>query len=243
MNNRKFQKKTRSKNKPNQPKKRSKKKEKLKEELEFMKKIQEKLKLANEEKDFLQYFPRYTNYNKNGVNIKMEFYKEIPKENKQEIIDLLRSNMKVMYEEADGWGWNESQKFNELVSEEARFLVLKKIDEKNNDQESESKGSFAGFAHFRFVEDDKRAVVYLYELQLVPDVCGKGIGKFVMQFLELIVFKFNLNGLVLTCFTANSRALNFYLNHMKYSIDRTSPQDSLDEVSSYRILSKIIRNI
>lgn len=39
------------------------------------------------------------------------------------------------------------------------------------------------FAQYRFVEEDERAVLYIYELQLAPAARRKGVGKFLTQVL------------------------------------------------------------
>ena len=45
------------------------------------------------------------------------------------------------------------------------------------------------FVHYRFVVEEDFPVLYVYELQLEKCVQGKGLGKFLMQLLELIACK------------------------------------------------------
>ena len=47
----------------------------------------------------------------------------------------------------------------------------------------------AGAVQVRFVEEEKLAVLYVYELQLQRGFQGKGVGRFVMQLLELVARK------------------------------------------------------
>jgi ribosomal protein S18 acetylase RimI-like enzyme len=46
---------------------------------------------------------------------------------------------------------------------------------------SSSSSQPTAFAQYRFVEEDGRAVLYIYELQLAPAARRKGVGKFLTQ--------------------------------------------------------------
>jgi GNAT superfamily N-acetyltransferase len=46
-----------------------------------------------------------------------------------------------------------------------------------------------GFVHYRFVLEEDVPVLYVYELQLESRVQGKGLGKFLMELIELIAQK------------------------------------------------------
>lgn len=46
-------------------------------------------------------------------------------------------------------------------------------------------------------------VIFSYELQLEPIVQRKGLGKFMMQILELVAFKNNMRKVVLTILKQN----------------------------------------
>eukprot|EP00240_Pyramimonas_obovata_P018300 CAMPEP_0118957472 /NCGR_PEP_ID=MMETSP1169-20130426/62121_1 /TAXON_ID=36882 /ORGANISM="Pyramimonas obovata, Strain CCMP722" /LENGTH=73 /DNA_ID=CAMNT_0006905555 /DNA_START=2412 /DNA_END=2633 /DNA_ORIENTATION=+ len=48
----------------------------------------------------------------------------------------------------------------ELEDEDARFLVLRRR------SEAEGKGEALGYVHFRFVDEEGAAMLYVYELQL-----------------------------------------------------------------------------
>ena len=47
----------------------------------------------------------------------------------------------------------------------------------------------AGAVQVRFVEEEELPVLYVYELQLRGGYQGKGVGRFVMQLLELVARK------------------------------------------------------
>ena len=48
-----------------------------------------------------------------------------------------------------------------------------------------------GFVHYRFVVEEDVPVVYVYELQLESTAQKKGLGKFLMQLIELVARKVN----------------------------------------------------
>ena len=79
------------------------------------------------------------------------------------------------------------------------------------------------------------------ELQLAPAARGNGLGKFVMQLLELMATKHKMQFMMLTVFKINDGAMRFYLDKLKYSVDETSPSRcAVDDESSYEILSKCL---
>ena len=84
-------------------------------------------------------------------------------------------------------------------------------------------------------------MLYVYELQLAPAARGNGLGKFVMQLLELMATKHKMQFMMLTVFKINDGAMRFYLDKLKYSVDETSPSRcAVDDESSYEILSKCL---
>ena len=48
-------------------------------------------------------------------------------------------------------------------------------------------GNMIAMCHFRFDTDEDVEVLYCYEIQLLKAARGKGLGKFLMQTLELMV--------------------------------------------------------
>lgn len=76
------------------------------------------------------------------------------------------------------------------------------------DQESKP----VGFCSFRFEFDaEKQApVLYLYEIQLDSQVKRKGLGKWMMQILELLAIKYGMDCVMLTVFKENEEGLSFY---------------------------------
>jgi len=141
---------------------------------------------------------------------------------------LINDNMKSLYE-LSSWGWNDKGKKEEMMEDNARYLLASNPD-----------GKIVAMSHFRFDVDDDVEVLYCYEIQLSEEVRGKGLGKFFLQILELMAMKAKMKKVILTVFKANTRAVNFFTK-MKYTIDETSPmyEDASNlENYDYEIYSK-----
>lgn len=97
------------------------------------------------------------------------------------------------------WQAEEKSKRREMVSPEARYLFAYEspntdANEISNLVETRSsytdhasdKDPVVGFVQYRFTIEEEIPVLYVYELQLEPRVQGMGLGKFLMQLIELI---------------------------------------------------------
>lgn len=90
------------------------------------------------------------------------------------------------------WPVEEKVKRREMVAPEARYIfVYEEALERTSATCVEERGpiTMLGFLHFRFLIEEELPVLYVYELQLEPRVQGKGLGKFLMQLIELIARK------------------------------------------------------
>lgn len=82
-----------------------------------------------------------------------------------------------------------------------------------------------------------RPVIYCYELHVKDGHQGVGIGSALLEYLEAITKNALTRPLVmLTCFTASQRTINFYNQH-GYELDEISPDPAL---SDYIILRKLL---
>jgi len=206
------------------------KKEKRKEEI--MKKNEAVLavKNANMVDDPLAALPAFATYKRNELDLTLHSKRasQMSEDEMDICYNLVKDNMQLMYENSN-WGWNEKEKKIEMTEENARYLYA--LDGEKN---------IVAMTHFRFDVDDDVEVIYCYEIQLVNSIRGKGLGKFMIQVLELMALKAKMKKVVLTVFKANSRAVNFF-NKLKYTIDCTSPHyiDPLHpEDYDYEIMSK-----
>ena len=149
---------------------------------------------------------------------------------KAQVFDLLKTNMEAKYEEA--WGWNDKTKTKELFEDEARYILVR----------AEGSDDIVSFAHFRFSLEGVFKVVYIYEVQVEAAYRSQGIGKRLVQLLELIAVKHGLEWTMCTVFKCNPRSMKFFMDKMKYEIDETSPsQADVYEEEPYEILSKDLR--
>jgi GNAT superfamily N-acetyltransferase len=98
-------------------------------------------------------------------------------------------NMEVLFGPHE-WPAEENMKRWEMVSPEARYIFARRS---SVPSEANSSASFSdpvvAFVHFRFGLEHEVPVLYIYETQLEKSVQGKGLGKFLMQLLELVARK------------------------------------------------------
>ncbi|CAN1200896.1 Probable glycerol-3-phosphate acyltransferase 3 [Linum perenne] len=133
------------------------------------------------------------------------------------------------------WPQEEKVKRREMVSPEALYIF---VQEEDLDDKAVP---LVGFVHYRFTLEEEIPVVYVYEIQLESRVQGKGLGKFLMQLVELIARKNCMSAIVLTVQKANVAAMDFYTNKMRYGISSISPSlfdPMMEAEKSYEILCK-----
>ncbi|XP_040996309.1 N-alpha-acetyltransferase 40-like isoform X1 [Juglans microcarpa x Juglans regia] len=223
---------------------------KRKEILEKKKAIDDCIKSASADKDPLASFLPFRSYDRNGlsVHLKAECGDKLSFPIKQYIMSLLKDNMEEPY--GSDWPTEEKVKRREMVVPEARYIFVHETPNEcsyRTEREQtymnciEDKGHIVGFVHYRFTLEEEIPVLYVYELQLEPRVQAKGLGKFLMQLIELVAHKNRMGAVMLTVQKANSLAMNFYLNKLRYVIAAVSPSrvDPLIGVEkSYEILCK-----
>lgn len=234
------------------------KKVKRSEELARKKAVEEVIKVAYAKKDHLIDFPAFINFDRNGISVHLESGTGdfLSFSHKQFIQDLLKINMEGPY--GAEWSREEKVKRREMVAADARyiFVQLNESDLFEDIRHSDIlqtrmktcqylwKGSgnhVIAFAHYRFIVEEDFPVLYVYELQLEEHIQGKGLGKFLMQLLELIACKNNMKAVMLTVQKRNMVAMNFYMKKLRYKISSVSPS-RVDPVigadSTYEILYK-----
>ncbi|XP_063675467.1 N-alpha-acetyltransferase 40-like [Bolinopsis microptera] len=213
------------------------KKQQRKEMLARMGAAQQLLSKANvSDKDHMDTLIPFKKYNRNNVDLSIEcvHYEQVKDDGDtfETIYQILEGNMKAEYD-ACYWGWNEKDKRDELKEKNPWFLVAKN-----------SEGQTVAFSHFKFDFDEEIAVLYCYEVQVTEEMRGKGVGKFLMQILELIGSKAEMQKIMITVFKHNPRAIHFFADILKYADDETSPKfmDPMDEKDyCYEIMSKTLK--
>ncbi|XP_016670204.1 N-alpha-acetyltransferase 40 isoform X3 [Gossypium hirsutum] len=215
-----------------------KKKLKRKEILEKKKAADQLLKVASAQIDHLTSFPSFCYFNKNGLCLRLESGRGDKLSNctKQQIQKLLKANMMGPY--GSEWAVEEKVKRREMVAPEARYIF---VYWNANEMMDNAFTPLLGFLHFRFTLEEEIPVLYLYELQLDSSVQGKGLGKFLMQLVELIAQENRMGAVVLTVQKSNSLAMKFYISKLRYVESSISPSrvDPLVGVEkNYEILCK-----
>lgn len=162
-------------------------------------------------------------------------------------LKLFEDNMGEMYK-SSSWGLDMEDKRKEFTHDDARFLIVLADDKDSDATPSDNRThpqEVLGFAHFRYEEDDEddptAPVSYLYELQVHASQQKAGLGKRLMNIIELLALKSKMHKVMLTVFKINTKAMGFYLNKMKYEVDECSPSNfegEENENCDYEILSK-----
>lgn len=230
------------------------KKPKRKDILEKKKAIDDLIKAASADKHPLDSFPSFRHFHKNGLSVYLESGcgDKLSSPTKQYIMGLLKANMEGPY--GSEWPTEEKVKRKEMVMPEARYIFVHEAPNASSDENItvserketltvcfENRGSMVGFVQYRFTLEEEIPVLYVYELQLEPHVQVKGLGKFLMQLIELIARKNRMGAVVLTVQKANLLAMDFYLNKLRYIISTISPSrvdPLIGDEKSYEILCK-----
>ncbi|CAK9164369.1 unnamed protein product [Ilex paraguariensis] len=213
-------------------------KEKMKrrEILEKKKAIGEIIRAASAfDNDHLSAFPTFCHYHRNGLSVYLKSGRgdKLSSQLKQYIQNLLKINMEGPY--GSDWPAEEKVKRKEMVAPEACYIFAREapdavtnrsdelVEGERNTHVVDDGGPIVGFVHYRFTIEEAIPVLYVYELQLEPRVQGKGLGKFLMQLMELIACKSCMGAVVLTVQKANLSAMDFYRSKLRYSISAVSP--------------------
>ncbi|XP_041354621.1 N-alpha-acetyltransferase 40-like [Gigantopelta aegis] len=207
------------------------KKLKRKEETAKMKLSLVKVDNCNKMEDPLAPFVVFKKFDRNGLVAKIEC-KRVGDLDKQTIdwaFELTKTNMKDLYAQSE-WGWKDREKKDEMIEHKAWYLVARDNDDKP-----------IAFVHFRFDMEFDEEVLYLYEIQLVPEIRKKGLGKFLVLTLELMANKYDMRKVMLTSFKHNKEGFDFF-KALKYDVDEISPEARVfEEGYDYIIMSKLTK--
>ncbi|RDW82512.1 hypothetical protein BP6252_03624 [Coleophoma cylindrospora] len=108
-------------------------------------------------------------------------------------------------------GWKPRSKRKEMKLLDLKYLLVKLND------------SLEGFVSFMPTYEDDYPVIYTYEIHLTTTLRGTGLASHLMKQLEKVATRIpGIEKLMLTCFTSNERAVQFY-QKLGYSKDEYSP--------------------
>ncbi|XP_064407813.1 N-alpha-acetyltransferase 40 isoform X3 [Latimeria chalumnae] len=206
------------------------KKQKRLEERAAMDAVFAKVEAANKLGDPLEAFPVFKKYDRNGLNISIECKRvsSLDPATVEWAYELTKANMQALYEQSE-WGWKDREKKEEMTDDRAWYLIAR-----------EEGSTTVAFSHFRFDVECGDEVLYCYEVQLETRVRRKGLGKFLLQILQLIANSTQMKKVMLTVFKHNQGAYQFFREALQFDIDETSPSVSgcCSDDSSYEILSR-----
>jgi ribosomal protein S18 acetylase RimI-like enzyme len=125
--------------------------------------------------------------------------------------------------------WSVAKKRKEMKLPDMKYIVLTTTE-------------VVGFISFMITYEDGYEVAYIYEIHLQPKCQGKGMGKKLVEVVEVIGRKVGVTKAMLTVFTSNRRALDWY-GHLGYREDEFSPgprrlRNGTVKEATYKILSK-----
>lgn len=187
------------------------------------------IKGLKQDPNLLAPFPAFSKYQRRGVAAELTYFTAdtLPSQLLEWSFQLTKRNMEEHYEACAGWGWNDKKKLRELKDGDARFLtvtgtVAAPVSEPQGQTEGSPDGMPLAFVHLRFEQERGIPVAYVYEIQVEGMAQGRGIGKFLMQLVELIARKAGLGAVMLTVFKSNAGATGLYRS-LGYVLDDDSP--------------------
>jgi len=101
--------------------------------------------------------------------------------------------------------------------------------EKNVHATQSPESEIIAFVHFRYLYESSQLVLYVYELQVIPELQRSGLGTQLMHIIDDLCRACNLPCIMLTALTVNARALSFYKNKCGFQIHPSSPSFSHDQ--------------
>ncbi|KAI8280706.1 hypothetical protein K4K59_008496 [Colletotrichum sp. SAR11_240] len=114
---------------------------------------------------------------------------------------------------ASSWGWKPAAKIKEMRSPELRYILVK---------ESHSE-RLCGFTSLMPTFEEGEPVVYCYEIHLLEELRGTGMGRKLMDYLVAVAESVPIvEKVMLTCFVANTAARGFY-EKLGFERDAMSP--------------------
>ena len=177
------------------------------------------------DKDVCAPLAPFMKYDRNGLNCTIDFYSKLPADAKLWAFERVKENMEELYDEA-GYGWDDTDKFNELSEDGTRFLVARNAE-----------GEKVAFAHFRFtvqgdVVDQMRGdcVLMVHDLHVIEACQRKGLGRHLMTLMEMVARKTNMARLSLMVMTPDENTKAFLSKLKKGAF---APDESMVDICGF----------
>jgi len=190
------------------------------------------VKLANSVKDPLDILPKpFSVYNKNGLDLVLETVRapDMDEATLSWAFEQVKTNMKPLYDEVykscQELDWEDKKE--EMREDLAWYLLVRN-----------QEGAPVAFSHFRYDLDYGDEVLYCYQIQVQLEYRRKGLGKFMMKVLEMLMIKADMLKIMCTIFKNDISQFEFFVGTLKFEVDETSFMDTVDEQSEFKILSR-----
>ncbi|KOS19588.1 putative N-acetyltransferase [Escovopsis weberi] len=126
--------------------------------------------------------------------------------------DMVRLTSEADYR-GSSLGWHPRAKRREMREPELRYVLVR-----------DGEGALQGFMSMMPTVENGEAVVYCYEIHLMPVLQGTGLGRLLMGFGMAVAENIPVRKMMLTCFRSNKRALRFY-ERLGFEVDDFSPRE------------------
>ena len=194
-----------------------------------------------------QFFPRSIAgklESSTNLRITLSTWKEMPPISREACINLVELTSWDHYHSSEK-GWSRAKKLKEMGHPAMKYLLLNPIPAApltGKEGKLVELEQTDGFLSFMVTEEDRYEVIYCYELHLRPSLQGKGLGRTMMEVMEMIGSKVGVEKAMLTVFRSNNKAVEAYKS-WGYGLDEFSPEprklrDGTVKEPSYVILSK-----
>ncbi|GJC84325.1 N-alpha-acetyltransferase 40 [Colletotrichum liriopes] len=203
-------------------------------------------------KDHLQQSPDWTSWTHPKSNepyaLSLKSSSALAQHELQACFDLIEYTSGADYR-ASKDGWKPSSKLKEMRSLDLRYILVKAAaaaDGNGDDGEKASGERICGFTSLMPTFEEGEAVVYCYEIHLMEELRGTGMGRKLMDHLVKVAESIPIiEKVMLTCFLANANARAFY-ERLGFERDAISPVERKLRfgkvfVPDYLIMSRRVR--
>jgi GNAT superfamily N-acetyltransferase len=183
--------------------------------------------------------PSFLVYQKNGLNINIEFSPKLSEDDAEWAFEITRQNMEQRYD-ASGYGWDDDDKERELTEDGARFLLLRDA----NDCDK-----LIGYAHFRFTVQGEvidamagDSCLFLVDLHLEEPYQRKGLGKHMMVLLELLARREKMSRVSTPIYLGDEATKQWLTDSVKrgYVLDESCALFGFDaDMEGFEVWSKV----
>jgi ribosomal protein S18 acetylase RimI-like enzyme len=149
---------------------------------------------------------------------------DLPEREFARCFNLIRETSSADYKSSSN-GWDPSFKKEEMKEVDMRYLLVRRSKSSTHtspDDDTSLEEEIVAFLSFMLTMEEDEAVIYIYEVHSDTCVRGIGLGKFLMQYVEHIGRKASVVKSMLTVFTRNTHAEEFY-RRLGYTEDAICP--------------------